>query len=219
MRRALPAIGIVLLLIAIIGGQWVRSGLDLEMSAAGIQDRVTTYGWKGPAVYLALVIFRQFLAIPAMLLLTASGLCFGALIGGALGAAGIVISGVMKFSLARAFGRNALQRWGRGVPPKLERRLGQLGPVAVGALTAHPIGPLAPVHWAAGLAPISLGAFALAVVLGAPVRAYAYAFLGHALTDVGSPTFWISTVLLLAIVAIPFLIPSVRGRIRSAARA
>lgn len=219
MRRALPAIGIALLLVAIVGGQVLRSGLDLEMSTAAIQERVTAYGWKGPAVYLTLVIFRQFLAIPAILLLTASGLCFGALIGGALGAAGIVISGVMKFSLARAFGRDALQRWGRGIPPRLERGLGQLGPIAVGALTAHPIGPLAPLHWAAGLAPISLGAFALALVLGAPVRAYAYALFGHALTDVGSPTFWVSTTLLVAAVAIPFLIPSIRGRIRSAARA
>lgn len=218
MRRTLPAIGIALLLAATIAGQLLRSGLDLELSAAAIQERVVTYGWKGPAVYLALVIFRQFLAIPAMLLLTASGLCFGALVGGALGTAGIVISGIMKFSLARAFGRDALQRWGGEFPARFERRLGRLGPLGVAIFTAHPVGPLAPVHWAAGLAPISLGAFVVALVISAPVRAFAYAFFGQGLVDVGSKEFWVSTILMAATITIPFLIPSVRGRLRSVAR-
>lgn len=217
MRRALPIIGVIFLLLAIIGGQLLRSGLEIELSAAAIQARVVEYGWKAPAVYVGLVIFRQFLAIPAILLLTAAGLCFGAMFGGALGTLGILISGVMKFSIARALGRDVLQRWGGDVQGRVEQRLGQLGPVAVALVTAHPIGPMAPMHWASGLAPISLGAFVVALVVGAPVRAFAYAFFGHALVDVGSPAFWTATALLVAAVGIPFLIPSVRARIRHAA--
>lgn len=215
MRRALPVIGVVLLVAAIVAGQWLRYGLDIELSVAAIQERVVGFGWKGPVVYVGLVIFRQFLAIPAMLLLTAAGLCFGALFGGALGTIGILISGVMKFSIARGLGRDVLRRWGGDFPLRLERGLGRLGPMAVALVTAHPVGPMAPIHWAAGLAPISLGAFVVALTLGAPVRAFAYAFFGQSLVDVGSAAFWVATVFLLGAVA-PLLMPSVRGRLRHA---
>lgn len=218
MRRALPVIAVLALLAAVIAGQFLRSGLELELSVPALQARIASYGWKGPALYLVLVVFRQFLAIPAMLLLTASGICFGVILGGVLGTVGIVVSGIMKFSIARLVGRDVLQRWGGEFPQRLERRLGSLGPAAVAFTTAYPIGPLAPVHWAAGLAPISLGAFALALVISAPVRAFAYAFFGQNLVDVGSTEFWVATALLLATVAIPFLIPSVRARVRSAVR-
>jgi uncharacterized membrane protein YdjX (TVP38/TMEM64 family) len=206
------------LVAAIIAGQWLRIGLDLELSVAAIQERVGSFGWKAPAVYLGLIIFRQFLAIPSILLLTAAGLCFGALMGGALGAFGILLSGIMKFSIARVLGREALQRWGGDLPRRIDRHLGRLGPVAVAVVTAHPVGPMAPLHWAAGLAPISLGAFVTAVTLGAPVRAFAYAFFGQSLIDVGSTGFWFATVFLVSAVTIPLLLPSVRVRIRNATR-
>jgi uncharacterized membrane protein YdjX (TVP38/TMEM64 family) len=219
MRRALPAVGVLLLVAAIIAGQWLRTGLDLELSATSIQARVGSFGWKAPAVYLGLVIFRQFLAIPSIVLLTAAGLCFGAVVGGTLGAFGILLSGVMKFSIARVLGREVLQRWGGRFPERIERNLGRLGPVAIAVVTAHPVGPMAPIHWAAGLAPISLAAFVAAVTLGAPVRAFAYAFFGQSLIDVGSTGFWFATVFLVSAVMIPLLMPSVRVRIRSTIRA
>lgn len=218
MRRALPVIGVLLLVAAIVAGQWLRSGLDIELSPSAIQERVVEFGWKAPVVYVGLVIFRQFLAIPSILLLTAAGLCFGALFGGALGTLGILVSGIMKFSIARVLGREALQRWGGDFPGRLERRLGHLGPVAITLVTAHPVGPMAPLHWAAGLAPISLGTFVAALTIGAPVRAFAYAFFGQALVDVGSTAFWVATVFLVSAVAIPLLMPSVRGRLRQATR-
>jgi uncharacterized membrane protein YdjX (TVP38/TMEM64 family) len=77
---------------------------------------------------------------------------------------------------------------------------------------------MAPLHWAAGLAPISLGTFVAALTLGAPVRAFAYAFFGQALVDVGSTAFWVATAFLVSAVAIPLLMPSVRARLRQATR-
>jgi uncharacterized membrane protein YdjX (TVP38/TMEM64 family) len=216
MRRALPVIGVLFLLTAICAGHWLRAGLDMEMSATAIQARVAEFGWKAPAIYVVLVIFRQFLAIPAMVLLTAAGLCFGALTGGVLGSIGILLSGVMKFSIARVVGRDVLRRWGGDYPRRIERRVGRLGPAAIALGTAYPISPMALLHWAAGLTPISLGAFIVALTLGAPVRAFAYAFFGQALVDVGSGMFWIATVSLLGAIAIPFLIPSVRAHLRDA---
>ena len=69
-----------------------------------------------------------------------------------------------------------------------------------------PIGPLSPVHWAAGLSPLSLASFVGALALGAPVRAFAYSFFGEALLDTGSETFRIAVVVLVVTIVLPLLV-------------
>jgi uncharacterized membrane protein YdjX (TVP38/TMEM64 family) len=210
----LLAVGIgVLLVIATVGYQ-VRTQLGLVGSPAELVSMVQALGWRGHLLFLGLVTFRQFLAIPAGLLLAAGGLCFGAALGTALGAAGIVVSGLGKFGIARTVGR----RWLGARLGRLEARAQRLGPVLVGVSTAHPFGILAPLHWAAGLSPVRPASFALAVCLGAPVRAFAYSAFGATLNDTGSRAFWIATLALVAALVIPLLIPGMRARLRRLAK-
>src|SRR3972149_612593 len=82
------------LTVVALAGSLLRSRLGLGSSLADIQTTVQALGWRGPGLFLALVTFRQFLAIPAALLLSAGGLCFGVALGTLLGATGIVVSGV-----------------------------------------------------------------------------------------------------------------------------
>src|SRR6185503_13687277 len=87
-------------------GHLVRGWVGVEeLSPAGVRAAVDAFGWQGPLLFFLLVVFRQFLAMPAWLILPAGGLCFGTAAGTALGAAGIVVSGALKFSVARWVGR------------------------------------------------------------------------------------------------------------------
>jgi uncharacterized membrane protein YdjX (TVP38/TMEM64 family) len=169
-------------------------------------------GWWGPAVFFLLTTFRQFLAIPAWLLLPAGGLCFGLGLGTLLGAAALVVSGCLKFGLARWVGREWFRaRFGARFE-ELERRVDRLGPVVIGLSTAHPLGVLSPFHWGAGLSSIPFASFVVALVLGAPVRAFAFSAFGAALVDPSSTEF-LALVALGVVAVLPLAHPAVRARL------
>jgi uncharacterized membrane protein YdjX (TVP38/TMEM64 family) len=218
MTRGVPGILLAAVVAALVLGRSVRTGLDVPLTPVAIHDWVAGFGWRGPPVFLLLLVFRQFLALPAIVLLSVGGLCFGTLAGGVLGTLGLVVSGTMKFAVARAVGRDWLRRRGGGRLRRVEAYAARLGPAVVALTTAHPIGPLSPVHWAAGLSPLSLASFVGALALGAPVRAFAYSFFGEALLDTSSQAFRVAAGLLALTIVVPLVVfrhrlgPLLRGR-------
>lgn len=198
---------------ALVVGYVVRRGLDMELSPGGIQEAVARLGWRGPLVFFLLTTFRQFLVIPAWLLLPAGGLCFGPAIGTALGGSALVVSGCLKFGLARWLGREWLRaRFGAGFE-RLERRVDRLGPVVIGLSTAHPLGVLAPLHWGAGLSSIPFTSFVVALVLGAPVRAFAFSTFGATLADPNAGELFAVSLALGVLALLPLAHPAVRRRL------
>jgi len=218
MRRALPIALLVLVGGAFLLGGQARANIGIEFTLEAIVAWVASLGWTGPAIFVALVTFRQFLLLPSAIILPVGGLCFGALAGTLLGGAGIVISGIMKFSAARWLGRDWLRSQLGGRVETFEQRVSAAGPWVIGLSTAHPIGPMSPFHWAAGLSSIPVLGFLIAIVVGGPVRAAAYSFLGSTLLDFGSPRFYVASTVLVAVTVLPLLHPAVRRRLLAEAR-
>ncbi len=213
MRKWLPPLVLVAIVVAALTtGRAVRAEMGVDFNPESIRAWVDTLGWKGPAVFLLVVTFRQFLALPSGLLLPVGGLCFGALLGTTLGASGIILSGFFGFTLTRLLGRQWAVAHMRGLA-QVEQRVASAGAPAVWLMTAHPFGVMTPFHWGAGLTSISVMGFSAALLLGGPVRAATYSFLGSTLLDLGSPRFWLASVLLLAIAFVPLAHPAVRRRL------
>ncbi len=213
MRRPLPLLLVGVVAIAFLLGFLARQRIGIEFTPQSILDWVSALGWKGPVIFVALVTFRQFLLLPSAVILPVGGLCFGAGLGTALGAAGITISACLKFSLARWLGRDWVRAQFGSRVEVLEQRVAAAGPFVVGLVTAHPMGPMSPVHWAAGLSSIPVLGFVLAVLVGGPIRAGAYSLLGSSLLDLGSPRFLAALAFLAAVVLLPLAHPRVRRRI------
>jgi uncharacterized membrane protein YdjX (TVP38/TMEM64 family) len=221
MRKWIPPLILVAIVTAAFTtGRAVRSEMGVDFSPESIRAWVEALGWKGPAFFLLVVTFRQFLALPSGLLLPVGGLCFGALLGTTLGASGIILSGFFGFALTRLLGREWAIAHLRGLA-LVEQRVATAGAPAVWLMTAHPFGVMTPFHWGAGLTSISFVGFSAALLLGGPVRAATYSFLGSTLLDLGSPRFWIATVVLLAVALLPLAHPGLRRRLvtRSVGRA
>ena len=193
------------ILVALAAGHSVRGHLDFASTPASIQTWVASLGWWGPVFYVLVFVGRQFLFLPAGLLLPVAGVCFGAWAGTALATLAIIASGLTKFGLARAMRRG--YREGDPTNP------GRVGPAMVSLATAHPLGPLSWSHWAAGFSSIRLGAFAVALALGAPVRAFAMSYLGSTLVQPHAMNLMVMVGALLAIVTLPVLHPGVRRRL------
>lgn len=214
MRRVVSLTLLLVLVAAVlVAGHRARGALALQASPAAVQTWIASLGWWGPIGFVGVLTFRQFLLLPSAVLLTVGGLCFGVALGTLLGFAGIVVSAVMKFSVARLARRRWLGRGGGTRSHRLRDRVEQLGPIVIGLATAHPAGPLAPFHWGAGLSTLPLVAFAVAVAFGAPVRAFTYSLFGASLLTPGSPAFLVASSVLLGILLLPLAHPGLRRRL------
>lgn len=217
MRRFAPLLLVALIAALFLGGQLVRMQLDIELSAEAIRDLVLGFGWKAAAAFVGLVTFRQFLLLPSAVVLPAGGLVFGAELGTLLGALGILASAVLKYTIARSLGREWLRPHFGAAVDAFERRAAAAGPVLVGIVTAHPMGPMSPIYWGAGFAALPALSFVVAVALTAPVRAFAYSFFGSTLLDPGTPRFWIATIALAVVSLAPLAHRGFREKLLRAA--
>jgi uncharacterized membrane protein YdjX (TVP38/TMEM64 family) len=194
-------------------GYYARTQLGLEFSQDSIAAVVTGLGLWAWGLYLVIVIFRTFLGLPSALVLSAGGIVFGALMGAALGALGIVISAVLWYVGARSVGRPWIEERLGSRGSDLKRRAEAAGPFLVGVSTAHPIGPLTPFHLGSGLAAIPVLPFLIAVVLASPVRAATLSFFGASLLEFGTPRFYLATGIVLALALLPLAHRRTRERI------
>ncbi|MFQ5515589.1 MAG: TVP38/TMEM64 family protein [Myxococcota bacterium] len=210
MRRVLPGGLLLLLVLALAGGQLVRRYAGIEVSVDSIQAWVASLGWRGPVVYVGLVAFRPFLLLPSWVVLAAGGLVFGVIAGTLLGGAGVLVSALAGYSLARWAGAEWLRpRMGPRVRA-VQRRVERAGPLIVGLATAHPVGPMSAFHVAAGLSSVPLLGFVLAVAIGGPARAFLLSIFGTTLADPGSGPFLVTTLGLIAIALLPLAHPRFR---------
>lgn len=219
MRRLFPVALVLVIAGLFLGGQAVRASLGIELSAESLRDLVLGLGWKAAAVFVGLVTFRQFLFLPSAVVLPVGGLVFGMELGTLLGALGILASAVLKYSIARGLGREWLRPYFGAAVDAFEKHAAAAGPVLVGLVTAHPVGPMTPIYWGAGFAAVPVVTFLFAVAIAAPIRAFAYSFFGSTLLEPGTPRFWIASVLLALAALAPLAHPGIRaGLMRAAGR-
>ena len=214
--KRIPVVPLVVLAgvsVLVFVGIRLRSALGIELSTESIRNWVANFGWKGPAVYVGLVTFRQFLFLPSWAILSAAGLAFGAGLGALLGGLGITLSGFLSFGISRSVAAAwILPRLG----PELHRvlaRVERAGGWLVGLGTAHPMGPLTVFHCAGGLSTLSIFAFAAAVIPAALFRAGSFAFFGATLGEPGTPSFFLASGFLLLIGLLPLAHRGVRQRL------
>jgi uncharacterized membrane protein YdjX (TVP38/TMEM64 family) len=210
MTRRAPWVLLALIVLLFLAGRAVRGQIGAELGVESLRDWVKGLGLVAPVIYVGVVTFRQFLLIPSLLLLAAGGLVFGAALGTLLGGLGIVLSALFGFTLARTLGREWVRVRMSGRLGALERHSERVGPLLVGLATAHPIGPMTPFHWGAGLAAVSWVSFLAVVLVAGPTRAFLLSSFGASLEEPFTPRFWATTLGLIAIALLPLAHPAVR---------
>ena len=205
--------GVIVIVVLAVGAQQLRQHLDIEWSAESIQETVARAGVLAPLGFIALVLIRQLLAIPSVLVLTSAGLLFGAPLGALIGGVGISLNALLIFAMARFMGRDWILPRVERRYPDFERRAMAAGPFLVFVMTAHPMGVLTPIYLAAGVTRMKLWVFLLSLIPAALFRAGCYAFLGAYLLEPGSPRFWSAMAVLLMASILPLTHPGFRRRL------
>lgn len=186
-----------------------RAGLAWDPSS--VRQLVAGLGAWGPLLFVALVTFRQVILVPSQILLVAGGLCFGVTAGTLYGAAGLVLSALLVFLLARYVGKEAmLARIPDGLKPVLDAAGRRAGPALIAIGTGYPVGPLTAYHAGAGLTTMSALTFMAAVTVGGLVRGLVFTYFGSALVDGIGRELLLAGVLLLAAASLPLASPRAR---------
>ena len=215
---ARPYVVLAAVALALGAGQLLRRQLGIEWSAESIQATVKGFGIWAELGFVALVLFRQLLALPSVLILTTAGLLFGAQLGTLLGGLAMALNACLLYTTARFMGRDQVlslihRKW-----PDFEVRAQAAGPPFIALMTGHPFGMLTPFHFAAGVTGISAPTFVAAVLPTSLIRAACYSLLGAYILNPGSTGFWVAMLVLGAAALLPMAHPAVRERLLTAVR-
>ncbi len=209
-----PTLSLVLLL-GLVGGAFaLRRALGIEWTAESVRAFVAGFGVLAPLLFIAMVGLRPLLLIPSQILLVAGGIAFGTALGTVYGTAGVFLSGLLAFGLARRWGREAVQaRFPIRIQPVLEAVASRWGAALIGVGTAYPVGPVTAYHAGAGLTAMPLLVFGVALLLGAAARAALFTVFGAELAEGNLRGILLAAAGLLLAFALPLLHPGLRRRL------
>jgi uncharacterized membrane protein YdjX (TVP38/TMEM64 family) len=158
-----------------------------SLSSQRVRGWVDGYGVAGPIVFVVVSSLLTVCLFPGPLLSGASGLLFGTALGTGVSIVSATLGAVLAFSLARWLAHDAVEELQGRRLAALRAWVGRRGFLSVLYARLAPGVPYNLVNYAAGLSPVTLGAFAGATALGCAPRAFAYTALGGSLDDLGSP--------------------------------
>ena len=172
-----------------------------SFSAQRVRDWVEGYGAVAPIVFVLVSAALTVVLFPGPVLAAASGLLFGTALGTAVSITSATLGAVLAFTVSRWLAHDAVLALAGPRLLALRAFVGRRGFLTVLYARIIPGLPYTLVNYAAGLAPIALGAFAAATVIGVAPRTFAYVARGGSLGNLGSPEA-IAAVIVLVVMAV-----------------
>ncbi len=180
------------LVIVIIAAVFLVRALDInykDLTPTKVKEYLLSFGVvKGAIVYLAIYIFsiRPFIPIPPTLYTLAGGFTFGPLLGTILTVTGATLNASLCFLLARALGKNFVDRISKGKFEKLNENLKDSGFKTLLVIRTSPVGPpFDLVSYASGVLNISFWSHFLATLIGIIPATSVYSYFGGSITKGG----------------------------------
>jgi uncharacterized membrane protein YdjX (TVP38/TMEM64 family) len=176
----------VVLLLAVVIGVVLglrASGIDLaRITPERVRDFVLSFGAWAPVMYLA-VYGQPVVPLPASLMSTAGGMAFGPVWGTMAALGGATMRACTQFGVARLLGREAVAKLLRGRAARLDQAVGERGFKTVLLIRLIPNVPFDMQNYALGFSTVRPAPYAVATFLGIIPGCFAFAYLGHSLTD------------------------------------
>ncbi len=159
----------------LIWGDYFEAMFTWEGSRAWL-DGFKSWAWLAG---ITLLVSDLFLPLPNTLIIAGLGWRYGILIGGLLGAAGSILSGLLAYWLCRRFGRGmALRFIGQGDLERAEQMFKKRGGWIVALSRWLPMLPEI-IACSAGLARMPLRLYVLALACGNLPLGFVFAAIGH----------------------------------------
>jgi len=206
-KKLLTIIGLAVILVAAFF--LVReSGVEFKnLTPSKTREYLLSLGMvKGALVYLAIYTFsiRPFVPIPPTLYTFAGGFTFGPIWGTVLTVTGATLNASLCFLIARALGKDFVEKISKGKFGKLNERLKDSGFKTLLIIRTSPVGPpFDLVSYASGVLRIPFWSHFVATMVGVIPAVAVYSYFGGSITK-GSLTILIAFFL---VVVVSILVP------------
>ncbi|MGZ9006449.1 MAG: TVP38/TMEM64 family protein, partial [Burkholderiales bacterium] len=156
-----------------------------------------------PLAVLAAYVVAGLLVVPVTVMIVATGLVFGPVLGATYALSGALLSAFVTYWLGRHLGRNMVRRLAGSRLNRITRRLAKKGTMAIAAVRLLPIAPFSVVNAVAGASQIGLREFLIGTAVGmAPGIIVTVAFVDRVAAAVTDPHAGTIAVLVLFAVAL-----------------
>jgi len=188
-KKLLMIIGLAVILVAAVF--LVReSGIEFKnLTPSKIREYLLSFGMvKGALVYLAIYAFsiRPFVPIPPTLYTFAGGFTFGPIWGTVLTVTGATLNASLCFLIARALGKDFVEKISKGKFGKLNERLRDSGFKTLLLIRTSPVGPpFDLVSYASGVLRIPFWSHFVATMVGVIPAVAVYSYFGGSITKGG----------------------------------
>ncbi|MBF8302717.1 MAG: associated Golgi family protein [Candidatus Dadabacteria bacterium] len=188
-KKLLMIIGLAVILVAAVF--LVReSGIEFKnLTPSKIREYLLSFGMvKGALVYLAIYTFsiRPFVPIPPTLYTFAGGFTFGPIWGTVLTVTGATLNASLCFLIARALGKDFVEKISKGKFGKLNERLRDSGFKTLLLIRTSPVGPpFDLVSYASGVLRIPFWSHFVATMVGVIPAVAVYSYFGGSITKGG----------------------------------
>ena len=166
--RTMAAPGLAVLLVIALGAAWywtpLRDFLSPEHVAALAEPLRASAA--GPFLWSLIFIVAGLLMVPLTVLIVASALLFGPVVGSAVSLAAGVSCSVAGYWLGRSLWRDTVRRLAGARLNRISREVGKQGLISVIAVRLVPIAPFTVVNMVAGASHVELRDFAVGTLLG-----------------------------------------------------
>lgn len=188
-KKLLMIVGLAVILVAAVF--LVReSGIEFKnLTPSKIREYLLSFGMvKGALVYLAIYTFsiRPFVPIPPTLYTFAGGFTFGPIWGTVLTVTGATLNASLCFLIARALGKDFVEKISKGKFGKLNERLKDSGFKTLLLIRTSPVGPpFDLVSYASGVLRIPFWSHFVATMVGVIPAVAVYSYFGGSITKGG----------------------------------
>ncbi len=167
-RRALVTLAslVVFALLLAAGWRWTPLGEWVDIKGAINNLSHLRGNWLAPIIVSAVYILGGVLVFPVTLMIIATGLAFGAILGFAYALLGVELSAVVMYVIGQHLGHDTIRRLSHRWLARASRRLARQGLLAVVLLHIVPVAPFTVVNLIAGASHIRFRDFVLGTLLG-----------------------------------------------------
>ena len=216
MRLIGIALGVVLFAVMALAWRFTPLGESLAFGRLiELGTDLREQSWAPLAVLLAFV-GGGLVAFPLLVLIAATALVFGPVLGPLYALTGALVSAALTFAIGRKLGRETVRKLAGTRVNDLSRRLAQRGLVAVAFVRMLPIAPFSVVNVVAGASHIRWSDFLVGTVIGLlPGVTVMSFFVDRAVAAIQDPGVTTFALLGIAVAIIVALVWTLRRRLRA----
>jgi uncharacterized membrane protein YdjX (TVP38/TMEM64 family) len=177
-----------------------------------MKNFIASWGSSAPLIFIGISAFRPIILFPASILTVVAGILFGTITGTLYAVFGSTLGAVVAYFFSKLLGSGFVHLLFGNQLLRIESPLHEQGMRIIFFLRLIPIIPFDLVNYASGLVKVNFFNYLTGTFLGLIPATFAYTFLGESLKKLYSFQFFLSILVFILLIYLPYVYEKKRNR-------